>query len=83
MNQANELTCAEMVELMTDYLEDTMTLELRARFEGHLATCDGCTNFLAQLRETIRATGRLTEEQIPVRDRDELLRAFRDWHRDR
>ncbi|HEY7400920.1 MAG TPA: zf-HC2 domain-containing protein [Actinomycetota bacterium] len=83
MNQANELTCAEMVELMTDYLEDTMTLELRARFEAHLATCDGCTNFLAQLRETIRATGRLTEEQIPVRDRDELLRAFRDWHRDR
>lgn len=80
MTEANALTCREMVELMNDYLEETMSTEQRARFEDHLAGCDGCTNYLAQLRETIRVTGRLTQEQIPVRDRDELLRAFRDWH---
>ena len=79
MTEANGLTCREMVELMNDYLEGTMSTELRARFEEHLAGCDGCTNYLAQLRETIRVTGRITEEQIPVRDRDALLRAFRDW----
>jgi len=81
MTEANGLTCREMVELMNDYLEETMSSEVRARFEEHLAGCDGCTNYLAQLRETIRVTGRLTEEQIPMRDRDALLRAFRDWRR--
>ena len=76
-----ELTCREMVELMTAYLEDALSAEDRARFESHLSGCDGCTNYLAQLRETIRVTGRLTEEQIPVRDREALLRAFRNWRR--
>jgi anti-sigma factor RsiW len=80
VTEAAGITCREMVELMTDYLEEAMSPDTRARFERHLAACDGCTNFLAQLRETIRATGMLTEEQIPAHQKDELLRAFRDWH---
>lgn len=81
MTEAAELTCREMVELMTDYLEDAMSPETRAKFERHLAACDGCTSYLAQLRESIRATGMLTKEQIPADQKEELLRAFRDWHR--
>jgi anti-sigma factor RsiW len=81
LTESAEITCREMVELMTDYLDNAMSPETRARFERHLATCDGCTNYLGQLRETIRATGMLTEEQIPAGQKDELLRAFRDWHR--
>jgi hypothetical protein len=81
VTEAVEITCREMVELMTDYLEDAMTSDTRERFERHLAGCDGCTNYLGQLREAIRATGMITEEEIPAERKDELLGAFRDWHR--
>lgn len=74
-----ELTCSEMVELMTAYLEDALSSEERARFESHLSGCDGCTNYLDQLRETVRITGRLTEEQIEPGARAALLTAFRGW----
>jgi anti-sigma factor RsiW len=74
-----ELTCRELVELVTDYLEGTLPDRERERFEAHLATCEGCTRYLVQMRETIRLTGMLAEEQIPVAQRDALLEAFRDW----
>ena len=59
------LSCREMVELVTDYLEDALPGTERARFEAHIAGCDGCTAYLEQMRATIALTGRLTEEQIP------------------
>ncbi len=83
MTQRREITCREMVELMTDYLEGALPPDDRARFEEHLSICDGCTNYLAQLRETIKVTGMLTEEQIPEERRQQLLMAFRDWKRGR
>ena len=46
---------------------------------GTISGCDGCTNYLEQMRETIRLTGMLTEEQVPVAQRERLRRAFRDW----
>lgn len=76
-----EITCREIVELMTDYLEGAMTPEDRSRFEEHLSNCDGCTNYLGQLREMIRIAGMLTEEQIPDDQKQGLLVAFRDWKR--
>lgn len=81
MTETAEFTCREMVELMTDYLEDAMSTKTRERFERHLAGCDGCSNYLGQLREVIRATGMITEDQIPAERKSELLNAFRDWHR--
>jgi anti-sigma factor RsiW len=74
-----ELTCRELVELVTDYLEGALSDHDRARFEAHIAVCDGCTRYLFQMRETIRLTGMLTEEQVPVEQRDTLLDAFRGW----
>ena len=73
------LTCHEVVELVSDYLEDALPPEDRRRVEEHLATCDGCTRYLAQMRETIRLTGMLTEEQIPDEQKTALLDAFRGW----
>ncbi len=75
------MTCREMVELMTDYLEGSMSTVERARFEEHLSICDGCTNYLRQVRETVRVAGMLTEEDIPEEQRRSLLMAFRDWKR--
>lgn len=76
---AAELTCKEVVEIVTDYLEGAMSAEDRARFDAHLSKCDGCTNYLRQMRETIRLTGMLTEEQVPDDQKERLLEAFRTW----
>lgn len=73
------LTCHEVVELVTDYLEGALPEDARRRVEEHLSICDGCTRYLAQMRETIRLTGMLTEEQIPEEQKTALLDAFRGW----
>ena len=74
-----DLTCKEVVKIVSDYLEDALSSEDRARFEAHLGVCDGCTYYVEQMRETIRLTGMLTEEQVPVEQRERLRQAFRDW----
>jgi anti-sigma factor RsiW len=74
-----ELTCKDVVELVTGYLDGSMEPADRERFEEHLSVCDGCTNHVHQMRETIRLTGMLTEEQVPDHQRDALLEAFRGW----
>lgn len=72
-------TCREVVELITSYLEGELPDDERGRVEDHLSGCDGCTNYLDQMRATIRLTGMLTEEQIPEEEKAKLLAAFRDW----
>lgn len=72
-----ELTCRELVELVTDYLEGALALATRARFDEHIAGCQGCTAYMSQIRETLRLLGRLTEESVPDESRDSLLAAFR------
>lgn len=72
-----ELTCKELVEVVTDYLEGRLPAHERSRFEEHLRDCPGCAAYLDQLRQTIRLTRALREEHIPPRVRDELLAAFR------
>jgi anti-sigma factor RsiW len=77
------LTCKELVELVTDYLEGALSVADARRFELHVAGCGGCAAYLAQLRETIRLTGALAEEGLDPTARDALLAAFRDWRRGR
>jgi anti-sigma factor RsiW len=74
------LTCQELVDLVTDYLENALADDVRARFELHLGVCPGCVDYLDQLRATIRATGQLREESLQPHVRDNLLAAFRTWH---
>lgn len=75
----DELSCQELVELVTDYVEGTLTPSERARFEAHLGICTGCRHFLDQMQRTIHLVGRLTEDDIPADARDHLLRVFRHW----
>ena len=74
-----EMTCREMVELITDYLEGALSPADRARAEEHLATCGPCNAYLEQMRLTIEAVGALTEESISPAAQADLLRAFRGW----
>jgi anti-sigma factor RsiW len=76
-----ELTCQELVELVTDYIEGMLQPAERVRFESHLGYCPGCETYLEQMRLTIRAAGRLTEDSIEPAARDRLLDLFRDWKR--
>jgi anti-sigma factor RsiW len=73
------LSCKEMVELVTDYLEDALPADMRGRFERHLTACDPCVVYIEQMRQTIAALGRLPEESIPPGDLDALREHFRRW----
>jgi len=74
-----ELPCQELVELVTAYLDGGLSRRDRRRFEAHISGCDNCTTYVEQMRETIAATGRLTEADLDPHVRDELLAAFRGW----
>jgi len=81
-NTYEELSCIELVELVTDYLEGMLPDELRQRFDDHIAHCTGCRTYLAQMRATIRATGTLTPESLTAEAERTLLEAFRGWRAD-
>ncbi len=74
-----KLSCQELVELVTDYLEGALPAEDRARFDAHIEACDGCTRYLAQIQVTVELTGRLTPEELDPAAEAALLEAFRDW----
>ena len=74
-----ELACRELVELVTDYLEDRLSPVDRARFETHLAACEACRAFLDQYLRTVHVLGHLPEESLSPEARAALLDAFRGW----
>ena len=80
-NTYEELSCQELVELVTDYLEAALPRELHERFDEHIAHCKGCQAYLAQIRATVRATGTLTPESLSPDAENTLLEAFRGWRR--
>jgi anti-sigma factor RsiW len=78
------ITCREIVEIMTEYLEGTLPDADRIVFERHIAQCPPCRDYLAQLRVTIAEVGKLepvAEEEIPEATREALLHAFRGFRR--
>ena len=77
---ATDLTCRELVELVTDYLEDSLLVTERARFEAHLAECEACRAYVDQMRATIRLT-RTAGAAQQVAGMDALMEAFRGYKR--
>ena len=78
-SDVEELTCQELVELVNDYLEDRLDTDERARFERHLAECEGCRAYLEQMRHTIFMLGSLTADSLEGHAKERLVAAFRDW----
>jgi anti-sigma factor RsiW len=74
-----ELVCQQMVELITDYLEGVLPRAQRRRFEAHLSGCEHCTEYLEQMRATIRLTGRLQAEDLSPAMREEFASIYRRW----
>jgi anti-sigma factor RsiW len=73
------MTCKELVELVTAYLEDVLDADTRARFEAHLTKCRGCRNYLDQFRIAVRTVGHIKDDDLDPAFRTRLLDAFRDW----
>ena len=76
---ADELTCRELVEVITAYLDGAMSDADSSRFERHLGECSGCTAVVSQFRTTIEVTGRLTEEQVSEEQREAMRGVFQRW----
>ena len=74
-----ELTCQELVELVTVYIEGALPPDEHTRFEAQLALCRGCRTHLEQMRQTITLLGTLTETSLSPEAREDLLSAFRRW----
>ena len=75
------MTCKELVDLITEYLDDALSSSDRLRFEQHIDRCSPCRIYLDQIRQTIRVAGKLSEESIPDDAKALLLRVFDDWKR--
>jgi anti-sigma factor RsiW len=75
------LTCHEVIELLSNYIDGALSDDDRRRVDEHLALCDGCATYLDQLRESIRLSGMVSEEAVPAPEKTALLDAFRDWRR--
>ena len=73
------MTCKELVELVTDYLEGKLPDVEVIRFEQHLSSCDGCTNYLEQMKRTIHVVGQTRQDALAPQQWQDLLKLFRDW----
>jgi anti-sigma factor RsiW len=74
-----EMVCNELVEVITDYLEDALPVEERRRFEAHLGECPFCTSYVEQMRATVARLGVLSDATLAADARSGVLDAFRDW----
>jgi anti-sigma factor RsiW len=78
---AEHLSCQEVVELVTEYLDESLPTDATSLFEQHLNFCDGCVWYVDQLRTTVEALGEIREEHVPPEAKDRLVDAFRNWRR--
>ena len=76
---AGNFTCREIAALITDYLEGSLTLTQRVRFQMHMGLCLACRNYLTQMKYTVATLRRLPSDPIPPQIKEELLRRFRTW----
>ena len=79
LRRTHQPACIEVVEIVSDYLEGALPRGVRRGLESHLAGCEHCTEYVAQMRATIRLTGGLQEHDLPPQVRAELTELFREW----
>ena len=79
MSGSTGMSCKELVEDITSYLEGTMPDRERQSFDEHLELCPGCRVYIDQMRATIKTVGALREETLSPETRESLLATFRGW----
>lgn len=73
------LSCKEVTELVTDYLEGRLSLMDRMRFKMHIGMCKHCRAYLSQMKKTVEVVGKMPDEPIPEDVHDELMKHFENW----
>ena len=73
------LSCQELVELITDYVEGVLDGQRRAEVVRHLSECDDCLRYVAQLQQTGRVLASMPAPTLSSDDRAALIAAYRDW----
>jgi anti-sigma factor RsiW len=73
----HDMTCQELVEVLTEYLDGMLGMHDRARLEAHLSVCDDCRAYVAQFEATITVTRRADGGALAPSLREELRRVFR------
>ncbi len=76
------LVCRDAVELVSDYLDGTLSRRDRRRLEKHLAACDACSAYVEQVRATIAASGQVGPEDLPADVVEGLVNLFRQYRSD-
>lgn len=82
MIRSDPLSCQDVVELVTEYLEGGLPAARRLGFEEHIAICPPCRNYFDQFRRTVKVGGQIREDDLPENVRAALIDVFRDWRRD-
>jgi anti-sigma factor RsiW len=80
---ADPMSCRELVDLLTDYLEGALPDDDRARLEAHLSVCEACTMYVEQMREMLDALGTIEPEQVSPAAYEELSGVFAAWKAER
>jgi anti-sigma factor RsiW len=73
------ISCREVVELVTAYLDGALSAEEHARMEAHLQACPYCVEYVDQIRMTARVAAVATAELELRPDRAALLDAFKEF----
>jgi anti-sigma factor RsiW len=79
---STDLSCRQLVELVTEYFEGGLSPQDRSRFEEHVMSCPPCRRYLEQMRQTIGLLGRIPEETVSPDAEEALVEAFRGWMRE-
>jgi predicted anti-sigma-YlaC factor YlaD len=79
MQTEDELSCQQVVELVTNYLENALLPEMRERLDAHIAECSGCVRYFEQMQLTIAMLHQIARESVFPATKQELLQLFRDW----
>ncbi|MBI1279921.1 MAG: anti-sigma factor [Anaerolineaceae bacterium] len=73
------ISCKELVDLVADYMDETISKEARAKFEQHLSECGYCSAYVQQMHMTVKLTSQLSESEGDKPAPDELVDIFRKW----
>jgi anti-sigma factor RsiW len=77
--EVDHVTCRELVERLTDYLDGVLAAEACAEIERHIVVCHGCSNYVEQFRTTIGLLGRIAADEPGDAQASAALAIFRHW----
>jgi anti-sigma factor RsiW len=70
------LTCKDFLHELSDYLDETLDAELRAKLEKHISECPNCWVIADTTRKTIRIYKGMDPQTVPPDVESRLMQAL-------